>query len=84
MQRQLDPAVGEGGHAQHGDDRDQGRWWVEGDLWCRQWQHWAYAEMAAFSVVIDGDQLRRYGSDGVLVDTAVVIRPKPRGSRGAR
>ena len=68
----------------HGDDRDHGRWWVECDLWCRQWQHWAYAEMAAFSVVIDGDQLRWYGSDGVLVDTAVVIRPKPRGSRGAR
>lgn len=67
-----------------GDDRDQGRWWIEGDLWCRQWQHWAYGEVAAFSVVIDGDQLRWYGSDGVLVDTAVVIRPRTGARRAAR
>ena len=57
---------------------------MDGDHWYRQWQRWAYAEVTGFRVVIDGDQLRWYGSDGVLVDTAVVIRPKPRGSRGAR
>ena len=27
--------VGRAGHAN--EDCDRGRWWVEGDLWCRQW-----------------------------------------------
>lgn len=61
------------------EEHDQGRWWIEGDLWYRQWQQWAYGEVAAFSIVIDGDQLRWYGSDGLLVDTAVIIRPLQRG-----
>ena len=57
-----------------GEDCDQGRWWIEGDLWCRQWQQWAYGEAAAFSIVIDSDQLRWYSETGMLVDTAVIIR----------
>ena len=26
------------------EDQDSGRWWVEGDRWFRQWNHWAYGE----------------------------------------
>lgn len=57
------------------EDRDTGLWWVEGDRWFRQWQHWAYGEAAGFAVVIEGDQVRFYSADGVLVDAAVLIRP---------
>lgn len=66
-----------------GEDCDSGRWWIEDDRWFRQWQHWAYAEAAGYQVVIDGDQLRWYGEDGLLADTAVITRPQERG-RGRR
>lgn len=66
---------GSAGYA--GEDCDQGRWWVDGDHWYRQWQRWAYAEVTGFRVVIDGDQLRWYADDGLLADTAIILR-KPR------
>ncbi len=65
---------GVAGHA--GDDRDSGRWWIEGDRWFRQWQRWAYAEAYGFSVVIEGDQLRWYDEKGMLADVAVIIRDR--------
>lgn len=58
-----------------GEDVDHGRWWVEDGRWFRQWQQWAYGEAAGFAVVIEGEQLRFYGEDGLLVDAAVLIRP---------
>ncbi len=63
-----------------GEDCDQGHWWIEGDRWFRQWQHWAYGEPVGFVVVIDGDQLRWYSDAGQLMDTAVIIRPARRGA----
>lgn len=63
-----------------GEDCDQGHWWIEGDRWFRQWQHWAYGESVGFVVVIDGDQLRWYSESGQLMDTAVIIRPVRRGT----
>jgi GntR family transcriptional regulator/MocR family aminotransferase len=67
--------AGSAGYA--GEDCDQGRWWVDGDHWYRQWQRWAYAEVTGFRIVIDGDQLRWYADDGLLADTAIILR-KPR------
>jgi GntR family transcriptional regulator/MocR family aminotransferase len=64
--------VGTAGYA--GEDCDIGRWWLSDDRWHRQWQRWAYAEPAGYSVVVDGDQLRWYGDDGLLADTAVITR----------
>ncbi|MGB4859168.1 MAG: PLP-dependent aminotransferase family protein [Dokdonella sp.] len=74
--------VGTAGYA--GEDCDSGRWWIEGDRWHRQWQRWAYAEASAFRVVVDADQLRWYGDDGLLADTAVVTRPSRRASKPTR
>jgi GntR family transcriptional regulator/MocR family aminotransferase len=65
------------------EDCDEGRWWIEDDRWFRQWQHWAYAEAAGYRVVVDGDQLRWYGEDGLLADTAVITR-QPARARGRR
>ncbi len=57
-----------------GEDCDSGRWWIQDNRWYRQWQNWAYGEPSGYAVVIDGDQLRWYGEDGLLADTAVITR----------
>ena len=67
-----------------GEDCDRGRWWIDGNRWHRQWQRWAYAEPTPYRVVIDGDQLRWYGEDGFLADTAVITRTPRRSDRAAR
>jgi GntR family transcriptional regulator/MocR family aminotransferase len=64
-----------------GEDCDRGHWWIEGDRWYRQWQQWAYGEASGYALVVDGDQLRLYGEDGFLADTAVLL---PAGKRRTR
>ena len=71
--------VGVAGRA--GEDCDRGRWWIEGDRWFRQWQQWAYGEVADYAVVIQDDQLRWYDADGLLADTAVLTRPSRKDAR---
>lgn len=61
-----------------GEDCDRGHWWIEGDRWYRQWQQWAYGEASSYALVVDGDQLRMYGEDGFLADTAVLLQPVKR------
>ena len=61
------------------EDQDSGRWWVEGDRWFRKWNHWAYGESVGYHTVVDGEQVRWFSTDGLLVDTAVIVR-----ARGAR
>jgi GntR family transcriptional regulator / MocR family aminotransferase len=61
------------------EDQDSGRWWVEGDRWFRQWDHWAYGESVGLHTVVDGEQVRWFSTEGLLIDTAVIVR-----SRGAR
>ena len=67
--------IGTAGYS--GEDCDQGHWWLEGDRWYRQWRHWAYGEASGYAVVVDGDQIRLYGEDGFLADTAVMTRRSP-------
>lgn len=54
------------------EDRDTGRWWVEGGLWCRQWTHWAYGEVAKFRTRIENGQVQWFNEAGRLVDRAVI------------
>ena len=58
------------------EDQDTGRWWIEDDKWYRQWQHWAYGESLGLITVVDNDQVRWYNADGLLVDTAVIVKQK--------
>ena len=37
------------------EDLDEGRWWLEGDFWCRQWREWSYGQVARFRIVLEGD-----------------------------
>jgi GntR family transcriptional regulator/MocR family aminotransferase len=64
--------VGRAGYAN--EDRDQGRWWVEGDVWYRQWNSWAYNEAAGFRVAINGDRLSWLNEAGERVDGAVLTK----------
>jgi GntR family transcriptional regulator/MocR family aminotransferase len=65
------------------EDSDTGRWWIEGDRWFRQWQHWAYGEVCGFSVVVEDDQIRWYDDAGLLADSALIVR-KPASRRKAQ
>jgi GntR family transcriptional regulator/MocR family aminotransferase len=58
------------GHAD--EERDQGRWWVEEDLWYRQWDEWAYAEQACFQVVVRDRRIKWFNREGLLVNSAVI------------
>lgn len=57
------------------EDTDEGRWWIEGDLWCRRWRTWAYGEEARFHTVIDGARIRWRSPDGRMIDSAVYLPP---------
>ncbi len=44
--------------------RDQGKWWIEGDKFCRKWDRWQSGRTACFSFVPEGDAINwinRYG-----------------------
>lgn len=56
------------------EDRDQGHWWIEDGRWYRQWRSWAYGEAAGYRVLLEGDQVRFYGEDGLLADAALLTR----------
>lgn len=64
---------GEAGYA--GEDNDRGKWWVEGDLWYRQWQQWSYGKTLGLYVVIDGNQIKWFDRERQLVDAAHIQWP---------
>jgi len=56
------------------EDRDQGRWWLEGDLWCRQWNEWSYGQVVRFRIVIEGGRIQWVSPDGRLIDSGLITR----------
>ena len=54
------------------EDRDEGRWWLDGDCWCRQWKEWSYAQVARFRIVLEGEQIHWVRADGRLIDSGIV------------
>ena len=65
--------TGRAGYAN--EDRDTGRWWIEGDRWFRKWNSWAYAEPIGFFTALDGDRVRWFNEERRLIDSAVIVRP---------
>ncbi|WP_417485729.1 PLP-dependent aminotransferase family protein [Maricaulis sp.] len=57
-----------------GEDRDVGRWWVDGGQWYRQWRNWAFGEVLGFAVAFEGDQLHWLDRKGHVVDSAVLAQ----------
>jgi GntR family transcriptional regulator/MocR family aminotransferase len=66
---------GRSGHAD--EDCDSGNWWLEGDVWCRQWKQWGYGDISRLQVSLDGDHIRWWRPGGRLVDSGILIRKKP-------
>lgn len=54
------------------EDKDKGRWRVEGDRLYRKWSRWVYGEEAVYYIVIDGDKIKYFNSDKQIVDSAFI------------
>jgi len=54
------------------EDKDQGRWRVDGDLFYRKWNRWVYGEETGYYVVIDGDKIKYFNSDKQIVDSGFI------------
>jgi len=63
--------TGRAGYAN--EDRDEGRWWIEDDRWCRQWNTWSYGEVARFRTRLEGERIQWFNDAGRLVDSAVFV-----------
>jgi GntR family transcriptional regulator / MocR family aminotransferase len=61
--------VGRAGYAD--EDRDEGRWWIDGDRWFRQWRHWSYAEPTGFFIRVQGEHIQWFNERHQLVDAAI-------------
>jgi GntR family transcriptional regulator/MocR family aminotransferase len=61
--------VGKAGY--DNEDIDQGKWWIEGDRWHRQWSRWAWGESGIYDVRLDGDVIKLFDEDGWLIDRYV-------------
>ncbi len=59
------------------EDRGEGRWWVDGELWYRQWERWYFGEPLGFHVVVDGLTIKLFEEDGQLSDIGVLHNPAP-------
>lgn len=57
------------------EDQDEGRWWVDGDTWFRQWRSWAYGETAGYRPLIKDGRVQWLNADGLAVDEAVYVAP---------
>lgn len=62
--------TGRAGHAN--EEHDEGHWWVEGDLWCRKWNEWAYGEESRYYLALNGRHIRIYNTEKRLVDSALI------------
>ena len=70
--------VGRAGYAN--EDCDTGRWWIENDLWCRQWQSWAYGEISRYHILIEGGRIYWLNDSKLIVDSAIYIPPNSDGT----
>jgi GntR family transcriptional regulator/MocR family aminotransferase len=56
------------------EEQDTGSWRIEDDRFYRQWQRWNYGEEKGYSMVLDGEQIKWFNSDGQIVDSAFIQR----------
>jgi len=54
------------------EDRDTGRWRVDGDRFFRKWNNWVYSDEAVYYLVIDGDKLKFFNADKQIIDSAFI------------
>jgi GntR family transcriptional regulator/MocR family aminotransferase len=66
--------TGRSGYAD--EDCDSGRWWLENDIWCRQWKNWGYGDVSKLQVTFRGEQIHWWRPGGRLVDSGILRRRK--------
>jgi len=66
--------IGRAGYAN--EDCDEGRWWVDGDYWCRQWSRWAWGEVGTYRVKLEGEHIRLFDEDGRLIENAILKKTR--------
>jgi len=54
------------------EDRDSGRWRVDGDRFYRKWNNWVYSDETGYFIVIDGDKIKFFNADKQIVDSAFI------------
>ncbi len=54
------------------EDRDVGRWRVDGDHFLRRWDRWVYGEESGYFIVIEGDKIKFFNDDQQIIDSAFV------------
>jgi GntR family transcriptional regulator/MocR family aminotransferase len=59
------------------EDCDTGRWWIDGDRWCRQWSRWAWGEAFEYHVVMDGETIKLFDEEGRLIERAILRNNTP-------
>ncbi len=60
-----------------GEDHDSGRWWIEGDVWHRQWNRWSYGETEAYRITVRDSAISWYNLSGRLADRAEIRPARP-------
>ncbi len=71
----LDDGAMRGRAGYANEDRDDGRWWIEGDTWFRQWTGWAYGEVSGYRPLIEHGRVHWLNEEGVAIDSAVYVPP---------
>lgn len=61
--------VGRAGYSD--EDRDEGRWWIEGDRWYRQWKRWSYGEPTWYFLRLQGEHIQFFNERRQLIDAAI-------------
>jgi GntR family transcriptional regulator/MocR family aminotransferase len=74
--------VGSSGYAN--EERDEGRWWVENDMWFRQWNNWAYGEVSGYFTHIESDTIHWFTQEGRSIGSAIYVRPENESGSAAR
>lgn len=65
------------------EEQDTGHWRIDGDRFYRQWQRWNYGEEKGYSIVLDGEQIKFFNSDGQIVDTSFIYPGQDSGTSDA-
>lgn len=58
------------------ENRGEGRWWVDGDMFYRQWERWYFGEPLGFYVVLEGNTIKLFEEDRTLSDIGVLLPPQ--------
>jgi GntR family transcriptional regulator/MocR family aminotransferase len=48
-------------------ESDTGRWWIENDIYYRQWKLWSYGEIKGFYIIMNGNVMKWFDQNYCFV-----------------